>query len=200
MVSTNVGYKKLRNDWIAKLEILGENNESRVVVDSNYAKYRTSKARVLKIFKYSNDKIKVLNKGSVGSIYTQSFRYRVGEVVEAHFDPNVKKVCGSGIHYYKTLDAARRYRYQSATLIQIIDGCRRCYDDDGRLLFEMRYNAHKQEHGVETRWFDNGKILLECVWNNGVMHGLERRWNFNGTIMYEKLWDRGELVSDLRIN
>jgi hypothetical protein len=56
---SQIGYKKLQGGWIAKLQIIGQNNEHRKdIVNSQTAKYRCDKALVLEIFR---DKKNVVN-------------------------------------------------------------------------------------------------------------------------------------------
>ena len=45
-----VRFKKCRGNRVVELEIIGTNNESRKVHNPEFAKYRCSKARVLKIY------------------------------------------------------------------------------------------------------------------------------------------------------
>jgi hypothetical protein len=86
-----------------------------------FAKRRTSKAKVLKLFKaeYKIDK----TSGKEKIIYTElpdgigysdhdpMFSYRVGQTVEPAlgFNTNFAIECGSGIHYFRTRNAATGY-------------------------------------------------------------------------------------------
>ncbi len=100
----SVIYKACKNS-IVTLELLSDSitNEDRDgVVDSNSAKFRTNKARVVTIVnpltgeKMDKDR----------SIHDSTFIYTVGNIVRGRFDSNINEVCSSGIHYFKTYDAA----------------------------------------------------------------------------------------------
>ena len=91
----NIGYKKLQNNYIAELEILGKTNENRDdIANPQYAKYRTSKVKVLKIF-HMNDEIQVNDETQIikqmGGLHDENFVYIVGEeIYVANYDENVR--------------------------------------------------------------------------------------------------------------
>ncbi len=96
-------YKQLRNRKICVLQITGKNNEERNVVDRNYAKYRTEEALVCKIFSMDDES----RESKIGySTYSWNFTYTVGSLVTTEYEDNPDEVCGDGIHYYTTIDAA----------------------------------------------------------------------------------------------
>lgn len=77
-------YKKLQKDRIAVLELLPDSltNEAArgsYVVNPDYAKYRTNKVRVVRIYNMFNP-AETYSKGR--SLWRHGFIYRVGEVVE----------------------------------------------------------------------------------------------------------------------
>lgn len=92
------GWKKLRNDYTAKLLIKGD------VVGSTTRKYRTNAARVIAI--YNGDK-----KVDYGySLYDSKFMYKVGaEITTDMFDQNPTTACGHGIHFFMTRIDAEQY-------------------------------------------------------------------------------------------
>ncbi len=38
-----------------------------------------------------------------------------------------------------------------------------------------------KEHGMETKWYDNGQKLYKRMWKEGKEHGMDRWWNHDGT-------------------
>ena len=103
-----IGYKALHDGRIAKLQILGENNECRSNIRCfKYQKYRCSGALVLDIWNY-----RTFVKYSNGvSLNNDSFEYNVDKIVEPQspFETDLNEECASGIHYFKTLEAAIGY-------------------------------------------------------------------------------------------
>lgn len=140
--SENIGYKKLLNGWIAKLEILGQNNEKRNnIIEPMRAKYRCSKAKVLKIFKQGKRGIKITRK-AIGGSYDTNFKYQVGKVVEVkNFDKNIDEVCSRGIHYFKSLECAKMWNLNPV------------------------FNKYTGTYKV---WHDNGVLMYECVYKDGI--------------------------------
>jgi len=43
-------------------------------------------------------------------------------------------------------------------------------------------------HGVQRRWYENGKLAYECYLKDGKEHGIERYWYLNGQLGVEKHW------------
>lgn len=162
---TSIGYKKLRNGWIAKLQILGETNENRQnIVDKNYAKYRTSEAKVLKIFKKSGESTEETHE-SISGLYNKNFTYKTGEIVKPNsFDPDLGEVCSSGIHYFKTYEQA--------------------------YMWTLEYANYTGEY---KEWHNNGQLFIECEFINGVRHGSYREWYDNGQLWIESEYVNGTL-------
>ncbi len=101
----HVGYKQLRGKLICVLKILGENTESRKVIDKQYAKFRTSKAQVMDIYSMNDPQVK-FKQGS--SIFDDKFIYTVGETIEVeNYDRDHDEPGGYGIHYFLSEEAAR---------------------------------------------------------------------------------------------
>jgi len=74
---SHIGYKKLRDNLIAELEIIGCNNEKRLDIrDPINAKYRCSKVHVLSIKDHEG---KSYEEGK--SIYDERFIYKVGGII-----------------------------------------------------------------------------------------------------------------------
>lgn len=134
MFFKNIGYKSCyvfshggrTRLVIVKLEILGKNNESRNIIKKGflsnkkrenfeYSKYRCEKARVLDIYDpFSGKKYTQAN-----SEYDPTFTYDLGKIVVPKADSRRFShqfsfviddiICGPGIHYFKTIEAAIGY-------------------------------------------------------------------------------------------
>lgn len=102
---------KYADGKIVELEILGINNEDRWgVCDPDRAKFRCSAAKVLSIVDRENGKPYkcAVSSGKYGNRIRT--RYNVGQMVYPDmYTLNSDCVCGHGIHYFKTRDAAVRY-------------------------------------------------------------------------------------------
>lgn len=169
---SKIGYKKLRNNLIAELEILGDNNENRSdIVDSINAKYRCSKVRVLSIKDYDG---KAHEEGR--SLYNGEFIYKVGEIIETEYDKDIDKVCSSGIHYFLSYERAEKYE---ANMPLDFTGCWVYYYDNGQLESKCEYVKGKP-HGLYEELYENGKISIKCSYENGRLHGLYVSWHNNG--------------------
>ena len=146
----NIGYKKAKEGFIVKLEILGENNEKRTDIrDPVHAKYRCSKAKVLDIFHYKTNE----KKESIGGIYNNNFIYKLNEIVETKFNPNLESVCSEGIHYFKTLKQANFWRFNLDNYI-----------------------------GEFMEWYENGSPYYKCYINNGRYEGKHEIFNEDGKL------------------
>lgn len=93
-------YKKLRNGLIAELEL----NRGQVFQSENHSKCRTDSAKVLGITSLDGKKsfIRGISQKDV------AFEYRVGEVVKAPYDPEIKE-CSTGIHFFLSRRQAENY-------------------------------------------------------------------------------------------
>ncbi len=181
----HIGYKRASGHLVT-LEIIGQNNEGREGIDRLRAKHRTARARVLSITDCGNELKTYEEATSDVDFY---FDYRVGReaVPVQKYDPNVDRICGSGIHYFLTKDLAIDY-YPVTTL-----GTGPPYPNATRVV---------------QQWSDNGKTLeLNLPFRNGLLHGecidykgLTKRWQcffVNGKRQgSEKLWDHrnGKLI------
>ena len=145
----NIGYKKLQNGYIAELEILGKTNENRRHIENpQYAKYRTSKVKVLKIFKNERRGIKQMN-----GLYDKNFVYGVGkEIHVANYDENMNNVCSQGIHYFKTLEQAKMWKLN----LDNYTGKYIEWYDNGNKWYEREYKDGKEEEEKWIGWYENG--------------------------------------------
>jgi len=93
-------YKKLVNDRIAVLQL----KRGQVFQSEFHKKCRTNKALVVAI-----ESIDGKEKFNIGySQYDETFVYKVGEVVSANYNENIKE-CSTGIHFFLNRDAAEIY-------------------------------------------------------------------------------------------
>ena len=91
-----IAYKKVRNDVILELEILGDRTSSLVG-----RKCRTNKVKVLSS---SNDKV------THCSNHDPNFIYTVGEIVKCpDYNPDIRLECTKGIHFFITRKEAEDF-------------------------------------------------------------------------------------------
>ena len=171
----NIGYKKLQNNYIAELEILGKTNENRNdIANPQYAKYRTSKVRVLKIFHMNcevnnetqvNDETQIIEQ--MNSLYDINFIYVVGkEMHVSNYNENVNEVCSKGIHYFKTPYQAKMWDFFPIT--------------------QHNYT------GKWTMWWENGNKRQEGEYKDGKEEGKWIGWYESGTTKYEGEYKDGQ--------
>lgn len=97
-----LGYRKLDNNCIAVLAILGINNENREhVINKNNAMFICSKVKVLRIYNMFTKE----DQNSCNSIRFSSKpnTYTVGEIKEVN---NYSEIRGTGIHYFLSTKTA----------------------------------------------------------------------------------------------
>lgn len=158
--SQKIGYKKLQDGWIAKLQILGETNEHRKSVKNiQTAKHRTSKALVLKIFQGEET-----TNEPVGGLFDENFLYQKGKVVETQFDKRINEVCSTGIHYFKTLECAEMWIFNK----RHYTGTIKHWYENGQIEeeFDLK-NGHL--HGSYKYWYENGQLAEERTYNNDLL-------------------------------
>ena len=99
-----VVYKACRNS-ILTLELLPDsvtNEDRNGISDPLHAKFRINKVKVISMIDPFTKE--TLNQDR--SIYDIDFIYKTGEIVQTTFNDNINKVCGAGIHYFKTYETA----------------------------------------------------------------------------------------------
>ena len=100
-----IGFKKCRNNFIVKLEILSDS----LRCSATGRKCRCSKAKVISITNLDGTNA---NTNIVISKRDPNFIYKVGETVEAeNFDTNRWNECSTGIHFFITRQEAVDYVY-----------------------------------------------------------------------------------------
>ena len=98
-----IGYKKSRDNYIVKLEILSDAKRC----SGTGRKCRCSKARVLSITNLDGTSNYIT---SVVSKFDSDFVYKIGEIVSVpDFDEDRWNECSTGIHFFITREEAVRY-------------------------------------------------------------------------------------------
>jgi len=184
----HIGYKKIEDDYIVKLEILdGLNTEGRVGIKSEntkFAKYRCQKAKVLDIY-HMNDKNKKIQFGY--GLYDFSFCYKVGEILEIpDYNNDNTIVCATGIHYFLTEECAYCW-----TASKIENGPYRYWLDNGLLVIEEFYQDGKK-HGLSRQWNDSGLLIRTGHYKNDHPDGEWRSWYKNGKLKCVEFYKNGK--------
>ena len=183
----NIGYKKLQNDYIAELEILGKTNENRDdIADPQYAKYRTSKVKVLKIFKNGKRGIKIIKQ--MNGLHDVNFVYTTGEEMHvSNYDEDVNEVCSQGIHYFKTPFQAKMWNLS----LDNYTGKYMEWYDNGTTQCEEEYKDGKRE-GKYIDWYEDGTTRYEGEFKDGKRKGKWTGWYENGNKWYEGEYKDGK--------
>jgi hypothetical protein len=106
-----IGYKRLKNNLIVELEIGSIHNQDRKsVINSTWAKYRSKHPRCLRILdaqtlQWVTEPVKHFWDKECFAIYEPGKDVRYNTI----WEPDVDIVCGPGIHYFLTLEAAFCY-------------------------------------------------------------------------------------------
>ena len=147
-------YKGCRNGLVVTLELdrNDPNTLERSNVDvPNYAMYRCRRAKVVKIENVLTGETAEM----AISGYDEQFCYKVGEVVEVpEYSAEIEKVCGNGIHFYLTKEAAKFHAL-------------------GLMNFEGYTGEFKS-------WHDNGQCWKHGVFKDGKPDGEWEWWHPNG--------------------
>lgn len=199
---SHIGYKKLSKGRIAKLEILGENNEDRsTIANALYAKNRCERAKVLAIYDMHTKKTYRVGYG----IHDSKFRYQVGQIVAVkNYDTNHDEVCAEGIHYFLSEDAA--YSWNFCAHLEKYTGVLKMWHDNGEVENMSRYK-NGLLNGVSRTWFGNGVLHTKVHYVNGCFNGKWCTWHTNGKRkiqcnynhnkldgLYEEWYGNGELA------
>jgi len=192
-------YKAGKNSIIT-LELLLESktNEGRDdVVDPNFAKFRTNKAKVISIVNpQTND---TMDKDC--SDYDRSFKYTVGQVVdESEYDDNINKICAAGIHYFKTYEAALSYYWGLFMWHTDVlpDGAYIFYHDNGKEECRLSY-ANEMLEGEYVMWYKDGTKSLKYNYKNNKFHGKCTEWHANGSKIQEYNFENGDMKGEQKL-
>jgi hypothetical protein len=161
----HLGYKYCAPHFV-ELDILGDNDESREVIDPKYAEYRTSRVRVLRII---DDKRRTLDVDEcVSSYYGKKKRvYRVGEIVSSvgFFNEPADWRFRGGIYYFKTFEGIFAfYMYYCAHLPNEVNNYACLYtivlsdrDSRGKITGNTTYTRGKYHKKI----FDSSGCRIE---------------------------------------
>lgn len=177
-INTKIGYKKLRYNLIAKLEIRGKNNQDRNNVKNvMYAKHRCSEALVLEIYDMFDKSTKKIG----SSMRDPLFKYKVGEIVkpDADYDTFLNDVCSTGIHYFLTEEVAFFYELDPET--KYFTGEYKGWYDNG-VLESIAFYKNGERDGLVEEWYENGNLRSKTNYKNGWPHGLYQYWYINNQL------------------
>lgn len=186
----HIGFKKACYGWIVKLQIIGENNEHRRGVEEcnkGRARFRCSEAKVLDIYHYQRCRQRwyrggVVEKTNVAmSMWDRTFEYIVGETVKVdNYETQVDKVCGAGIHYYLSEEAALSCPGVSNMIYTTV------------------------ANGVHREWDEDGQLVFECTFKGGVMKGnpstsmaMDKTFDSSGALKEKRYYKNGEVLSKI---
>jgi antitoxin component YwqK of YwqJK toxin-antitoxin module len=180
------------------------------VVVKDTAKYRTNKAKVVKI----EDKDgKEYTEATTGFYVGKSLTYKLNDLVEVpEYDMNLEEVCSTGIHFFLTKRVAELYsrdsienglyqswhdngeKFEECTFVSgRIEGLYQRRYEDGQIQEECTFVSGRRE-GLCQRWYTNGQKWKECTYVDGVKYGLYQRWYANGEKWEECTYVDGDIV------
>jgi hypothetical protein len=154
-------------------------------VDSNYAKFRCDKARVVDIVNFYNG----ITLDRDTSFHRPNFVYRKGDIVSTYYDPQINEVCSSRIHYFKTQDAAISWWYRQKDK-HPKNGVLTWWYDSGEKYRKLVYKE-RQLNGVRTFWYETGQKESECIFKDGKPDGVWTNWYKNGQKEDEGMYKMG---------
>jgi hypothetical protein len=182
--SVNIGYKRLADDFIAKFEVRGRTNESRQVIDPNFAKYNCTEIHVLEIYNPFNGE----GCTSAKSLDYPTFMYVVGKGVKSTA-ANIEE----GIHYFKTELPAQFYTKCTTNYKQYqYTGSFTEFRDDGSIVVQGAYlngNLHG-EYKIYHSTSQNRHYTVK-TYVNGMLNGPLTLFAEDGSIAKE-----GEYIND----
>ncbi len=206
---TDLCYKKCGN-YIVKMKKLPDTrtNETRTgVIDRKHAKFRADKLFVVSIeHETTGEKIDEIE----NTFYEEKVCYIVSQEVSVEdYDPDLNRVCTTGIHYFLSRESAFYWN-----IAKVKDGQYYKWYENGQKNEECTYrdgvkhgpyhswyeNSQKEEectyinsekHGLYRSWYKNGKKMEECTLNNGVIDGKYYRWLKSGQKVEECTYQYG---------
>ena len=172
------------------------------IVHAETAKYRTNKAKVIKIEDIDG---KTYEEAVSFQYYNGTLTYNLKQGIRCpDFDMNLEKVCSNGIHFFLSKQMAETYNlgriengvgtswhdngneYIQITYVNgLATACDEWYEN-GTKYREYRYLNGKL-NGVQRSWYEDGKKQTEYTYENDVEHGHFHKWSRNGerlTIIY----------------
>ena len=208
-----IGYKVAQHEGrvLITLEIPDDaitNMNRKKIVNKQLAKYRTNKAKVLKI---EDSNGKEYESATTLCYKVKSLTYTVGETIEEPtFDMDLDIVCSAGIHFFLDREVAEQYEnhprngpykvwYASGGIYQEctfkdgkLNGLWKQWHENGQMYEECLYKDDTID-GPYKAWYANGQIYQECTYKDGSVDGLYKTWHENGRIWKERTYKHGTL-------
>jgi antitoxin component YwqK of YwqJK toxin-antitoxin module len=149
------------------------------IVHAETAKYRTNKAKVIKI---EDSDGKTYEEAVSFQYYNGTLTYNLKQGIRCpDFDMNLEKVCSNGIHFFLTKSLAETYGLKT-----IENGVLTAWHDNGTKYEETPF-VNGKINGTYSCWRDNGTLYNECTYVNGKEHGECHHYGIYGnksTIVY----------------
>ena len=183
-------YKACRNSIVTLKPVEGTiNNENRSgVQDPLHAKFRCNMARVVDITNpVTGEKMK-----EDTSIWDEKFTYLQWVTTVSSYDKDINIVCGKGIHYFKTKEAAVSWFYGTYPC-NAPDGSYTWWREDGSRESEGSYKNGNKE-GTWTWWDSNGQKIEEGNIERSLREGKWYRWRSDGTERKSLYYKNGHLM------
>ena len=156
------------------------------VVNPNHARFRSSDALVMKIYKKdTNEYVE-----SVLADHDQRFRYTVGKDMKPteKYDTDPNHVRRYGIDFFLTEEAAHTHANP------IFHGLYRQWHDNGHLEWiGMKQNGRR--HGKWKRYHPNGKLHLLHNYVQGNKSGLCKEWDEDGFLRRIEFYGECSIIS-----
>ena len=171
------------------------NMKRKDIAKAETAKYRTMKAKVIKI---EDSDGKTYNEAVSFNFDKNQVKYSLDEELVCHdFNMNLEETCSTGIHFFLSKSLAERYGLDSIENGVLtwyyangkkdvdrtfVNGSKTQYDEwyeNGNKHKEFKYLNEKQ-NGVQSVWYENGNKHQEWTCIDGVDQGVHRAWFENG--------------------
>jgi antitoxin component YwqK of YwqJK toxin-antitoxin module len=147
------------------------------IVNAETAKYRTMKAKVIKI---EDSDGKTYDEAISFNYDKNTLTYKLDEELVSHdFDMNLENVCAGGIHFFLTKHVAETYG-----LLSIENGVLTLWHENGVKQMEASF-VNNKKHGLYCSWHENGVKQMEGTFENGKAQGIQYGWYENGKKCYE---------------
>lgn len=169
------------------------------IVNSRFAKYRCSEARVLSIDP----------PGPAVSMWDGKTVYKVGKVMRPNtYFPYSQKVCAGGIHFFLDRERAELYELSKPSKgwfdngqleFEIIpqgsqgEAVRTVWYESGALRRRVAYRD-VQKYGIWLEWYPTGQLWREGSYKNGRKHGVWREWKKDGGLGSQLTYRDGLIV------
>jgi antitoxin component YwqK of YwqJK toxin-antitoxin module len=177
------------------------------IVHAETAKYRTMKAKVIKI---EDSDGKTYNEAVSFNYDKNSLTYTLDEELVCHdFDMNLEDVCSKGIHFFLTKQMAETFQldklengvltdyyengvksHEETFVNGVKHGLTTYWNKNGIKEMEISYVNGICERG--TQWYENGVKKSEQMETNGKLHGLYIHWHDNGNKCQETTYVDGK--------